>query len=137
MPEQVFTGETLAEALKSGALDQPSTVLVGMVKPSGSDDHVAFALRGCDEWVDLPTQIIERAEHLGSRRCDDHSHPVFRVTLKESDDPQAKLLGSLSGSRSAIQRTSPLPRPPRGPVGLPDRRRTAASVHSGGPFAAL
>jgi hypothetical protein len=85
MPGQTFSGETLVEALQSGELDHPGLVLTGMVKPSEHPDHVAFARGGCDTWADLPTSMIEQAEHVGSRPCEDHSHPVFRITLKESD----------------------------------------------------
>jgi hypothetical protein len=51
--------------------------------------------------------MIEQAEHVGSRPCEDHSHPVFRITLRESDDPQAKLLGQLLTSQQQLG-----PRPP-------------------------
>ena len=95
MPGQTFSGQTLVEALQAGELDHPGLVLTGMVKPSEQPDHVAFARGGCDTWVDLSTSMIEQAEHVGSRPCEDHSHPVFRITLKESDDPQARLLGQL------------------------------------------
>ncbi len=139
MTGEVFSGETLAEALESGALEQPATTLVGMVKPSEQDAHVAFARGGCDSWIDVPTTIIERAEHIGTRPCEDHSHPVLRITLKETNDPQAKLLGAMVGTgRSPVGTTLPMRRSPRGglrPRGL--AQRTAASIHSGGPFAAL
>jgi len=96
MPGQTFTGQTLVEALRSGELDQPAgVVLTGMGKESEQPDHVAFARGGCDTWIDLPTSLIERAEHVGARPCEDHSHPLFRITLRESDDPQAKLLAQL------------------------------------------
>lgn len=98
MPGKTFTGETLAQALSAGEFDQPAAagvVLTGMVKPSEQPGHVAFTRGGCDTWVDLPTSLIEEADHVGSRPCDDHSHPVFRITLRESDDPQARLLGRL------------------------------------------
>jgi hypothetical protein len=110
MPGQTFTGEALVDALSSGELDhQPGIVLSGMVKPSEQPDHVSFARGGCDTWVDLPTSMIEQAEHVGSRPCEDHSHPVFRITLSESDDPQAKLLGQLLASQPQLGARPPLP----------------------------
>ncbi len=110
MPGQTFTGEALVDALSSGELDhQPGIVLSGMVKPSEQPDHVAFARGGCDTWVDLPTSMIEEAEHVGSRPCEDHSHPVFRIRLKQSDDPQAKLLGQLLASQPSMAPRTPFP----------------------------
>jgi hypothetical protein len=102
MPGQSFTGQALAEALSAGEFEHPGIVLTGMVKPSEQQDHVSFARGGCDTWVDLPTSMIEQAEHVGSRPCEDHSHPVFRITLSESDDPQAKLLGQLLASQPQL-----------------------------------
>jgi len=95
MSGRKFSGKELAKALQTGEFEQSGLVLTGMVKPSEQPDHVGFARGGCDTWVDLPTTMIEQAEHVGFRPCEDHSHPVFRITLKESEDPQAKLLGQL------------------------------------------
>src|SRR5438874_1394275 len=108
MPGQTFTGQALVDALRAGAFEHPGIVLTGMVKPSEQDDHVSFARGGCDSWVDLPTSMIEQAEHVGSRPCEDHSHPVFRITLRESDDPQAKILGRLLASQPQLVSRAPL-----------------------------
>jgi hypothetical protein len=110
MSGRTFSGQDLAKALQAGEFEQPGLVLTGMVKPSEQKGHVAFARGGCDTWVDLPTSMIEQAEHVGSRPCEDHSHPVFRITLKESDDPQAKLLGQLLSAQPDLGR--PVPPPP-------------------------
>ena len=96
MAGKTFTGQGLVDALGAGEFDRPrGVVLIGMVKASEQKDHVAFARGGCDTWIDLPTSLIEEAEHVGSRPCEDHAHPIFRITLRESDDPQARLLAQL------------------------------------------
>jgi hypothetical protein len=129
MPGQTFTGQALVNALKAGEFDHPGIVLTGMVKPSEQQDHVSFAHGGCDTWVDLPTSMIEHAEHVGSRPCEEHSHPVFRITLGESDDPQAKVLGQLLASQPQLGSRPPLPGlrspgPPLGAAGrIPSARR--------------
>jgi hypothetical protein len=122
MTGQTFTGQTLVDALSAGEFEQPSgVVLTGMVKQSEQPDHIAFARGGCDSWIDLPTTMIEQAEHVGSRPCEEHAHPIFRITLAESDDPQAKLLGTLLASQPQPGGRAPLP-------GLhPPGRRTAAN----------
>lgn len=119
MAGQTFTGESLLDALKSGEFESaPGPVVVGMVKESGKKGHIAFTAGGCETWVDLPTAMIEEAEHVGSRPCDDHAHPVFRIRLKESEDPQAKLLAAILSAGPATQAPSPMRRPP-GRGGLP------------------
>jgi hypothetical protein len=135
MPGQTFTGQTLVEALRSGELDQPAgVVLIGMVKESEQPDHVAFARGGCDTWIDLPTSLIEQAEHAGARPCDDHSHPVFRITLRESDDPQAKLLAQLLATQPQLRPQPPGPgraglRPPRSRGGGVSRMAAEHGFH--------
>ncbi len=111
---EVFTGETLLEAIEEGSFDRPGVDLVGMVKASEKDDHVSFTSGNCEEWVDLPTSMIERAEHVGHRPCKDHSHPVFRITLKEPEDPGAKLLAALLSARSGARARRSAPILPRG-----------------------
>ena len=124
MAGQTFTGQTLVDALSAGEFEHPSgVVLTGMVKQSEQPDHIAFARGGCDTWIDLPTTMIDQAEHVGSRPCEDHAHPLFRITLAESDDPQAKLLGTLLASQPQAAGRAPLPG-----LGLhPPGRRQAAS----------
>ena len=82
-------------ALTSGKLDESALEVRGMVKASNQAKHVAFALGNCDTWVDLPVDMIESAERLGSQRCKDHVHPYFRVTLKTPKDDSAKVLASI------------------------------------------
>ena len=129
MPGQTFTGQALVKALSSGELDHdPGLVLSGMVKQSEQADHVSFARGGCDTWIELPTSMIEEAEHVGSRPCEDHSHPVFRIRLKESKDPQARLLGQLLASQPSMAARAPFPG-----RGLPGSRIPLRGSGSGGP----
>jgi hypothetical protein len=134
MPGKTFTGETLAQALEAGEFERPAAggvVLTGMVKPSEQPGHVAFARGGCDTWVDLPTSLIEQAEHVGVRPCDDHSHPVFRIMLRESDDPQAKLLGQLLATQPRPIPRMPAPgrRMPSPPFGPASRAAAGGGIH--------
>ena len=131
MPGRTFTGQTLVDALSAGEFEHPGVALTGMVKPSEQPDHVAFARGGCDTWVDLPVSMIEQAEHVGNRPCEDHSHPVFRITLSESDDPQAKLLGQLLASQPQLGLRPPGPgfRPPAMRPGAASRRAAPRGFH--------
>lgn len=95
MNSKSFSGSDLEKALTEGTLTQAQTPLTGMVKPSEKSGHVSFTQAGCDTWVDLPTDMIERADHVGQHPCRDHSHPVMRVTLKEPKDPKGKILLAL------------------------------------------
>ena len=109
MAGEAYSGEALRDALKAGTFDKPhgSVELVGMVKESDDESSIAFTPRGCETWVDVPISMIDSAEHVGHRRCDDHSHPVFRITLKEAEGDEAKVL-------SALLAAVPQPRPGAG-----------------------
>ena len=98
MPNQPLTGKSLEQALLSGALEQPALELVGMVKAAEEDGKISFSRTDCESWIDVPTDLIESAEQLGHNRCQDHSHPVFRLSLKESNDPAAQVLAALLAS---------------------------------------
>jgi hypothetical protein len=98
MVGQEFSGDSLLQALEKDELTPPSArgvALVGMIKRSDESGCVSFTPAGCDAWVDVPTSLIENAVHLGERPCDDHRHPVFRLTLKEPADPEGRLLATL------------------------------------------
>lgn len=95
-----LTGPELEDALARGALDQPKTQLTGMVKASAKSGHIGFTLAGCDAWVDFPTSLIAEAQQIGHQPCEGHSHPLFRLTLNDPKDPEAKALIGLLAARA-------------------------------------
>lgn len=99
-----YDGASLVAALKGKALAGGGLTIVGMLKSAESDEFVSFTVAGCDGWVDIPVKLIEVADHVGEARCKDHSHPVFRIVLKESNDPIARVLAQLI-SQIGAQRT--------------------------------
>lgn len=100
MQEQTFTGESLAKFLKEDAASLSGTHLAGMVKPSEKEGHVSFSRSGCETWIDLPIEIIAQAQLLGQARCRDHVHPLFDITLKETQDPAARILAAVLAQSS-------------------------------------
>jgi hypothetical protein len=94
-------GAELEKALVNHQFDHASTQLVGMVKASSKQGHIAFTPSGCESWVDLPSDMIETAEHIGHQPCKDHSHPLFRLAIKEPSDPVAKAMLALLAVRPA------------------------------------
>jgi hypothetical protein len=119
-------GAALEKALGEHKFDQATTQLIGMVKASANQAHVSFAPVGCEAWVDLPSAMIEKAEHIGHQSCKDHSHPVFRLSLKEPTDPQAKALWALLTARAPNSLSMPVMAPPN-LAGFPGISRDTAS----------
>lgn len=116
MESQAFSGASLEEALKGDLLDQSEVVLIGMVKQAQTPGYISFTGGGCDHWIDIPVDLIERADRMGSRPCKDHAHPVFRLTLKEPKDPQARIYASLLAQQPGAGGMSPMPAPQGGGV---------------------
>lgn len=84
--EKFKSGEELLDALQGDKLSQDD-VYVGMVKESDKEKHVAFAPGSCEEWIDVPAELIGDVEVLRHVPCRDHSHPLVRLelTLEESN----------------------------------------------------
>lgn len=95
MNEKTLSGAELEKAMREGGLDRAQVVMTGMVKASEKNAHIGFSQSGCHAWVDLPTKMIEHAEHIGHRSCQDHSHPLVKITLKEPGDPEGRVLLAL------------------------------------------
>jgi hypothetical protein len=95
MNDKSFSGNDLEKALASGVLSALAPTLVGLVKKSEKVGHVSFSHSGCSAWIDLPTEMIERADHVGERACRDHFHPEVRILLREPSSPEAKVLIAL------------------------------------------
>jgi hypothetical protein len=120
MPDEPLTGKSLEQALRSGDLDRPALEVVGMVKAAEEKGKISFSSTNCESWVDVPTDLIERAVQVGQSRCRDHSHPVFRLSFSASDDPAAQVMAALlASSASSPMQASPdftaMPPPLMGP----------------------
>lgn len=111
MTETTFSGEELEEALLEGDLAQARVNLTGMVKPSETEGHINFSQSGCETWVEVPTAMIEKADLLGHTPCGDHSHPLMRITIKEPEDSESKVLLSLLAQLSPSVPPQPMPMP--------------------------
>ena len=109
MGEKTYTGAALEQALKDNALTKSGIVLVGMVKPAEKAGHINFTRTGCENWVDLPVDLIECAEHVGQGPCKDHSHPVMKITLKEPKDPAAQIYAALLAQSGSPHAGGPMP----------------------------
>jgi len=110
MQAKTFTGASLEKALKDNSLTRSGIVLTGMVKASQKDGYISFTRSGCDSWVDLPSDMVEQAEHLGQNACKDHSHTVVKLTLKEPKDAEAKIVTALLAQHPQGQmQTGPIP----------------------------
>jgi hypothetical protein len=112
MPDQKkFTsGETLLEALKGGELSSQN-VHTGMIRASEKEDHVAFAPASCDQWIDIPAELIGEVEVLRQLPCREHSHPLARIELKvdESNPVQARVPQFLTSVASRAAAATPRP----------------------------
>jgi hypothetical protein len=61
-----------------------------MVKMSEDQDYpqLLFALgTRCADWTSVPLDSVESVEVKDSVPCDDHTHPLVTLTLKEPDSP--------------------------------------------------
>lgn len=94
-------GAELEKLLKEKKFEHPLARLIGMVKSSTETGSVHFAPSGCHSRVDIPIDMIEKAEFVGHQPCKHHSHPLFLLTLKEQADPKAQVLLRLLGARGA------------------------------------
>ena len=122
VPGNSYSGEDLEAALKEGKLPDATTTVTGMVKRSEKSGYVSFSRFGCEAWVDVPVDMIEHAQSLGLRGCQDHSHPVMAIGFKVPKDTEGRTLLALlaqSGSSpifGARHQTSPTYPSTRGPI---------------------
>jgi hypothetical protein len=139
MGASTYTGTSLEQAIKSGSLERTGTTLTGMVKESEKAGHIQFARGGCETWLDLPTNLIDEAEHLGQQSCRDHVHPVFKITFKEPKDPTARIFASLLAvPMPASSLGVPMQAPPQaGPFPRQTLSGPSAQMRSGVPPGAL
>ena len=115
MKTKSIAGAALEQALQDGSIERVRPMLHGMVKRSDKPGHISFSQAGCDRWVDVPSGMIDQAEHLGQAGCRDHTHPFMRISLKEPKEEEGRVLLDLLAQASA----SAVAGPAGAPVGMP------------------
>src|SRR5215203_7201287 len=101
VPRIFKSGIELLESLRRGELSAPDAY-VGIVKPSQRENSVAFAAKSCDEWVDIPAELIDEVEVLRYVPCRDHSHPLVRLKLRfDESDPVHGMVRQLLSTAKA------------------------------------
>ncbi|MEV6408819.1 hypothetical protein AB0M58_38775 [Streptomyces bobili] len=101
-----------------------STVaLAGLINESESDDQYASFVVGteCTDWRRIPLSLIDSIQPVRTISCNDHTHPLVKLRLKEPTSDEARLLMSFV---TDVQREAQR---------LIQRALTAASVESSDP----
>lgn len=110
------SGASLLEALESGeAAVASEDAFVGLVKASESEGNVAFTPGSCDEWIDIPADLVGNVEVLEERiPCGGQFHPRVRMQLKlDAGDPmhaavrQLLNVAATRGSRLSMRARRP------------------------------
>ncbi|MDX6613805.1 MAG: hypothetical protein QOD75_2991 [Blastocatellia bacterium] len=97
MEGKKYSGGELARALQQELLQRPSPDIIGIVKKSDREDHVALSLNGCRHWLHIPTNMIMDAEQIGFSRCGDHGHPLMKLSMEEPKSSEARVFLALLG----------------------------------------
>jgi hypothetical protein len=111
MDKPQMSGAELEQALRDDTLGrqvQGVTVTV-LIKASGTKGQVSVTASGCEEWIDVPSSMIDEAQVIGTRPCADHSHPLARLTLTPPKSEEGQALSRLLGQ---LTRTEQLQGPP-------------------------
>jgi len=106
-----FTAQEFMDKLRRDEIVAPLT-LTGMVKIYEDDDtQIKFALgTRCSDWTSAPLDVVESVEVLDSVPCEDHSHPLVVLTLREPESSEGAVLAALLSAalrRPAANRSTP------------------------------
>jgi hypothetical protein len=112
--QKTFTGAEFVTALAEKKIAEPM-VLEGMAKLEDGDKTSFMFSPGtsCAMWVRIPIDIVEQVGLIRVIACNDHSHPLVRLHLKEppTDNPIAALFASFVKQVGSQQSRSGDPRP--------------------------
>ena len=93
---QSFTPYEFLDRLRRDELRHP-VVLFGLVKPVEDDDDYLLFAHGsvCENWIRIGLNSIETIEFLNFVPCDDHTHPLVLLVLKQPETDEGQLFSSL------------------------------------------
>jgi hypothetical protein len=109
--------------------------LTGMVKPDDSTSDGLLFVPGtrCGSWTQIPANMIDTVEVLGSAPCGDHSHQRVTLTFKAPKSPEAATFAALLNAVSISRQGGPkrMVRKTKG-GGATGAAQTSPSVYAGG-----
>jgi hypothetical protein len=118
-----YAPEEFVEKLRTDDFDAPPLTFVGMAKPGRDDRHLLFASgTDCEEWTELPLEVIERVEVGELVSCRDHAHPLVKLHLKQPGSEEASAYAALAKAQ-ARARAAAAPAPPPRPAAAEERGR--------------
>lgn len=135
---QSFTPYEFLDRLRRDELRHP-VVLFGLVKPVEDDDDYLLFAHGsvCENWIRIGLNSIETIEFLNFVPCDDHTHPLVLLVLKQPETDEGQLFSSLVQVTSGQARNQlSMPRERRynkAPFRLSHQRRLAQNGLTHGP----
>ncbi len=106
-----YTPAEFIAKMAADELSQPAAMsIVGLAEyDQDKPDAIQFSSASCGQWLTLPTDMVESVGHLGSVPCNDHQHPLVKITFKQGDAARADLaflFGLIGQMQVAIQRLS-------------------------------
>ncbi|HWK46571.1 MAG TPA: hypothetical protein VNT30_17755 [Stellaceae bacterium] len=97
------------EFFASYKAEKPAPVpysLDGLIKPGPGGEIIGFSFASCQEWIDLPTSLIETIEPITTVTCDDHEHPFVMLTFAQAKTPEiAALLALIEGREKSMRKS--------------------------------
>jgi hypothetical protein len=92
---QTYTPTDFVAKLSANELPEPlHTTFVGLAKYDREKPQaIQFSWSSsCQQWLTVPMDMIETVHHLGSVPCQDHQHPLVKMTCKRPDESRADLV---------------------------------------------
>ena len=92
---RVYSPLEFLDRLVHDDLSQPLK-LTGMIKKAeNNDNQVLFAVgTKCANWKKVPLDIIDNIEELDVVSCEDHVHPLVKMSFKVPESEEALLFAS-------------------------------------------
>jgi hypothetical protein len=142
MARPSFTPEEFVAKLRSGDLETSTSLrLIGMVKEADDEQHLLFANgTSCETWTRLPLAMVEDIELGDMVPCQDHSHPLVRLRIKEPSSEESAVFAALAKAQltahpnpsSQLDQAPQIPRNPAAPRGWRGRYESKVLAADGG-----
>ena len=107
-----FSAPEMLAALASGNFT-PALAITCAIKHGEKDDkHLYVNMKmSCADWIPIPLQSIDTIEYMRNFTCDDHTHPIVRLTFAKPKTAEAQALAAIAVQQADMQTQSNRPRP--------------------------
>jgi hypothetical protein len=100
----IYSATEMLAALTGGNFTPALAVTCAIKHEEKDNKHLLINLKmSCADWIPVPVESIDTLEYIRTFICDDHSHPIVRLTFAKPKTAEAQALAAIAMQQTELR----------------------------------